>query len=596
MIISFNASFTVDKIAAAATGPLWYQLYPRETTEDNQDAVEQAQAGGCRAVVITVDCPVGELHERTLHGRNLNYTTPGARPRRPVTNNYNLKYGALTRQRPWIDWKLLESFRKSIKVPILGKGILTAEDAKECVAHGWDGIIVSNHGGRSNDYTPSTLEVLTEIVDAVQGRVPVLIDSGFRRGSDVLKALALGAKAVCLGRSPRYGLAAYGPAGAKRVLEIVQNELSLRDGGDGMRHARIDRSQPGEDGISMKTNVTRRFALWAAASPLVAQTGAPKLEGEPKGRITPREEVANVFEVESVAERKLGASLYAAIAGGDRQPFDRILLRPRRFVNVERLDLTCDLFGQKMFTPILIGPAERQQDFHPEGELAMVRGASLAQAVVVISARSSQPIEKIAAESKTPLWYQVEPEADMAPVLAGVQRAVKAGCKVVCVTVGSPYRAAGGNSVASAAAVDQIRRAVSVPVVLKGVMRVDEAKAAIDKGIQGVIVSNNGGLTTQGLASPIEVLASVVDAVAGKASVLVDGSFRRGTDIVKALAFGAKAVLVTRPALWGLAAYGSDGVDTVMKILQSETARTMGNCSKVNLAALDRTLLKLVRF
>ena len=94
----------------------------------------------------------------------------------------------------------------------------------------------------------------------------------------------------------------------------------------------------------------------------------------------------------------------------------------------------------------------------------------------------------------------------------------------------------------------------------------------------------------------MEVLASVVDAVAGKAPVLVDGSFRRGTDIVKALAFGAKAVLVTRPALWGLAAYGSDGVDTVMKILQSETARTMGNCSKVNLAALDRTLLKLVRF
>jgi isopentenyl diphosphate isomerase/L-lactate dehydrogenase-like FMN-dependent dehydrogenase len=136
-----------------------------------------------------------------------------------------LKYGALTRQRPWIDWKLLESFRKNIKVPILGKGILTAEDAKDCVAHGWDGIIVSNHGGRSNDYVPATLEVLPEIVDAVQGRVPVVIDSGFRRGSDVLKALALGAKAVCLGRSPRYGLAAYGPSGTQRVLEIVQKEL-----------------------------------------------------------------------------------------------------------------------------------------------------------------------------------------------------------------------------------------------------------------------------------------------------------------------------------------------------------------------------------
>jgi 4-hydroxymandelate oxidase len=228
MVISFNSSYPVDKIAAAASGALWYQLYPRETPEENQDAVERAQAAGCRAIVITVDCPVGELHERTLHGRNMNYAAPGPpRTRRPQTTNYNLKYGALTRQRPWITWKLLDAFRPAIKVPILAKGILTAEDAKECVEHGWDGIIVSNHGGRSNDYTPSTLEVLTEIVDAVQGRVPVVVDSGFRRGSDVLKALALGAKAVCMGRSPRYGLAAYGPAGAQRVLEIVQAELVM---------------------------------------------------------------------------------------------------------------------------------------------------------------------------------------------------------------------------------------------------------------------------------------------------------------------------------------------------------------------------------
>ena len=244
MLISFNSSFPVDKIAAAATGPLWYQLYPRETTEENQEAVERAQDAGCKALVITVDCPVGELHERALHGRNLNYVAPGAvRPRRRQSENPNLKYGALTRQRPWIEWKLLESFRKSVKVPILGKGILTAEDAKECVAHGWDGIIVSNHGGRSNDYTPSTLEVLQEIVDAVPASMPVIVDSGFRRGSDVLKALALGAKAVCLGRAPRYGLAAYGPAGAQRVLEIVQRELAMAMAASGRPTlASIDRS------------------------------------------------------------------------------------------------------------------------------------------------------------------------------------------------------------------------------------------------------------------------------------------------------------------------------------------------------------------
>jgi isopentenyl diphosphate isomerase/L-lactate dehydrogenase-like FMN-dependent dehydrogenase len=227
MLISFNSSFPVDKIAAAAAGPLWYQLYPRQTTEENREIVERVQAAGCKAIVITVDAPVGELRERALHLRNLAPPRAPAPRGRRQSADPNQKYGALTRQRPWIDWKLLDSFRGAIKVPLLCKAILTAEDALECIQHGWDGIIVSNHGARSNDCVPSTLEVLPEIVDAVRGRVPVLVDSGFRRGSDVLKALALGAKAICLGRAPRYGLAAYGPVGATRVLEIIQGELVM---------------------------------------------------------------------------------------------------------------------------------------------------------------------------------------------------------------------------------------------------------------------------------------------------------------------------------------------------------------------------------
>ena len=110
---------------------------------------------------------------------------------------------------------------------MLAKGILTAEDALRCVEQGLDGIVVSNHGGRALDYSPSSLEVLPEIVDAVGGRIPVLIDSGFRRGSDILKALALGASAVCLGRVPRWGLGSYGPPGVQRILEIMQAELVL---------------------------------------------------------------------------------------------------------------------------------------------------------------------------------------------------------------------------------------------------------------------------------------------------------------------------------------------------------------------------------
>ena len=127
--------------------------------------------------------------------------------------------------RLWYDWKYLDDIRPFVKGPMLVKGIMTAEDARMCVERGYDGIIVSNHGGRSMDYVPSTLEVLPEIVDEVGGKVPVLVDGGFRRGSDIVKAIALGAKAVCLGRASRWGLGAFGPQGVQRLLEIMQAEF-----------------------------------------------------------------------------------------------------------------------------------------------------------------------------------------------------------------------------------------------------------------------------------------------------------------------------------------------------------------------------------
>ena len=128
--------------------------------------------------------------------------------------------------RLWYSWEYLDQVRKFIKVPIVLKGIVTAEDARLCVERGFNGIVVSNHGGRSMDYGPSTLEALPEIVAAVNGKIPVMVDSGFRRGSDVLKALALGADAVWLGRAARWALGAFGPAGVERLLtDIIFKEL-----------------------------------------------------------------------------------------------------------------------------------------------------------------------------------------------------------------------------------------------------------------------------------------------------------------------------------------------------------------------------------
>jgi len=224
MIVSNAASFPVEKIAAAATGPLWFQLYPREDLDEDRDLLGRAQAAGCRAVVVTVDQQIATApYERAMHYRNIATTAGPGRgaPRRPpATNPYRITGGRL-----WYEWKFFDQIRPMVKVPLLAKGIVTAEDARLCLEHGLDGIYVSNHGGRSLDYGPSTLEVLPEIVEAVRGRVPVLFDSGIRRGADILKALALGASAVCVGRAPRWGLGAYGPEGVQRVLEILQAEL-----------------------------------------------------------------------------------------------------------------------------------------------------------------------------------------------------------------------------------------------------------------------------------------------------------------------------------------------------------------------------------
>jgi isopentenyl diphosphate isomerase/L-lactate dehydrogenase-like FMN-dependent dehydrogenase len=224
MVVSNVTTFPLEKIAAAATGPLWFQLYPREELSENHELLERALAAGCRAIVMTVD-QQSTSSDRQLRNRNLRAAAVPARRAAgrtppPPRNPYRIADSRL-----WLDWKFVDYLRPLVKGPLVVKGILTGEDARLCVEHGVDAVWVSNHGGRSLDYGPSSLEVLPEIVDAVHGRIPVFIDSGFRRGADVLKALALGAKAVSLGRVPRWGLAAYGAPGVQRVLEIVQAEL-----------------------------------------------------------------------------------------------------------------------------------------------------------------------------------------------------------------------------------------------------------------------------------------------------------------------------------------------------------------------------------
>jgi len=333
------------------------------------------------------------------------------------------------------------------------------------------------------------------------------------------------------------------------------------------------------------------YASLLAGSPLLS---GQKLIGEPPGRIAPVQELVNTFEFETMAQRRLDASAFAEIAGSDRAAFDRITFRPRLMVDTTKMDLSTDLLGQSLFTPILIGPASQQKRFHPEAELAMVRGASAAKAVMVVADRSSIPVDEIAAQAKTTLWYQVYLEQDMNQVRNRVQQALKAGCKAVCVTLGT---VANGTPSAGVdwSAVDRLRQAISVPLLLKGVMSPEEAQKAAGIGIQGVVVSSYAPRSITGTASSLEMLPSIVSAVGGKMSILIDGSFRRGSDVLKALALGARAVLLGRPPLWGLAAYGADGVQRVVEVLQTELAQDMAGCGKTNIKSLDPTVVKIHR-
>jgi len=339
--------------------------------------------------------------------------------------------------------------------------------------------------------------------------------------------------------------------------------------------------------------LTRRQALGTAGRMLAGSAaGSTLAHGQTAAsvRLAPRADLVNTLEYEEQAKLKLPPALYSLVAGGSRAAFDRITLRPRLLVPTLDMDLGVTLFGDKLFAPIIVGPIGDQKRFHADGELATVKGASAAKAVMVVSSHASVPLPELAAQARTPLWYQVF--ARDAAARTQIQDAVNAGCKAICITMGA---AATGRQTAKPdwPAFDALERGVSVPVLVKGIATPAAAKVAVQHGVHGIVVSYDGGVVGPGSEALILTLPHIVDAVDGKVPVFVDGSFRRGTDILKALAFGAQGVLVGRPVMWGLAAYGADGVQGVVELLQTELARYMGMCGKSRLEMLDRTILKV---
>ena len=316
----------------------------------------------------------------------------------------------------------------------------------------------------------------------------------------------------------------------------------------------------------------------------------PAVEATPQP-LAPRDELVNVLEYEEEAKKKLAPATFAMIAGGDRAMFDRITLRPRMLSPTIDMDLSQPILGDTHFVPIIVGPVSDQKRFHPDAELATAKGSSAAKAFMIVSSHSSVPVDQIAAANKN-FWYQVF--ASDAGAKTQIADGVRAGAKAIVITVGAAPGATGkpAASAVNWATVDSLKQGVTVPVLVKGVTTAAEATAALSHNVQGIIVSNYGGMLASKDAPSLE-LAKIVDAVGGKAPVLIDGSFRRGTDVLKALAFGAHGVIVARPVMWGLAAYGDAGVQGVVEMLQTELARYMGMCGKSTIKKLDRTVVKV---
>jgi isopentenyl diphosphate isomerase/L-lactate dehydrogenase-like FMN-dependent dehydrogenase len=232
-VLSTVANYSVEDVSKARGAPIWFQLYPTTNWDVTLGMVKRAEHAGCTALALTVDVPARNLEPSARFDREHNPLCQGcheaglvgAYKAKHMFDGVDLKGVNMTVA--GLTWDYVDKLKHATTMKVLVKGVVTREDASRALAHGADGIVVSNHGGRADETLRGTIDSLPEVLEAVNGRVPVVVDSGFRRGTDVFKALALGANAVGIGRPYIWGLGAFGQPGVERVLDILNRELEI---------------------------------------------------------------------------------------------------------------------------------------------------------------------------------------------------------------------------------------------------------------------------------------------------------------------------------------------------------------------------------
>jgi len=376
--------------------------------------------------------------------------------------------------------------------------------------------------------------------------------------------------------------------------------------------------------------VKRRQAITLVAGALGALPGGllPRVSLAQSLTAPPSGAPVNVLEFEPLARQRLPREVWEYISQGaadeltlrrNREAFDAIRLSPRVLVDVSRIDTRLELFGQKLDFPVLLAPVAGQGRMHARAEPEAARGATAAGATFVISTFASSRVDEIARAARGRAWFQLYVQRDRGVTKDMVQRAEAAGCTALCITVDGPvvpmrdrekrlgirppYSGAsrGGRvSPLYADAIDStvtwetvawIRSFAKTPVLIKGITAPDDARRAAADGLAGVIVSNHGGRNLDTMPATIEALPAIVEAAGDRTAVLLDGGVRRGTDVLKAIALGARAVLIGRPYIWGLVVDGASGVQRVVDILRDELETAMGLCGATSLDKISRQLL-----